>query len=88
MDEWRAFPALDPDLPDDLLPSAWPRAAAHELFIGCYDLLAPLAADRVQQIIARYAPELACRARPHSSGLVLSPAGALSRWEPYPAGAL
>jgi phenylacetic acid degradation operon negative regulatory protein len=77
MDEWRAFPALDPDLPDDLLPSAWPRAAAHELFIACYDLLAPLAADRVQQIIARYDPELACRARPHSSGLALSPAGAL-----------
>ena len=26
MDEWRAFPGLDPDLPAELLPSAWPRA--------------------------------------------------------------
>ena len=34
MDEWRAFPGLDPDLPAELLPSAWPRASARELFIG------------------------------------------------------
>ena len=34
MDEWRAFPGLDPDLPAELLPAAWPRAAARELFIG------------------------------------------------------
>ena len=59
MDEWRAFPALDPDLPGELLPPAWPRAAARELFIGCYDMLAPLAAHRVRQVIARYGPELA-----------------------------
>ncbi len=32
MDEWRAFPALDPDLPAELLPEAWPRARARELF--------------------------------------------------------
>jgi DNA-binding transcriptional regulator PaaX len=31
MDEWRAFPALDPDLPPELLPSAWPRATARAL---------------------------------------------------------
>jgi phenylacetic acid degradation operon negative regulatory protein len=28
MDEWRAFPGLDPDLPGELLPQAWPRSAA------------------------------------------------------------
>jgi phenylacetic acid degradation operon negative regulatory protein len=74
MDEWRAFPGLDPDLPADLLPAAWPRAAARELFIGCYDLLGPLAALRVRQIIARYSPELAGRAAYHSSELKLSAA--------------
>jgi phenylacetic acid degradation operon negative regulatory protein len=74
MDEWRAFPALDPDLPAELLPAAWPRAQARELFIGCYDLLGPLAASRVRQIITRYSPELAGRAAYHSSELKLSAA--------------
>ena len=48
MDEWRAFPGLDPDLPAELLPGGWPRPAARELFIGCYDLLGPLAAREGQ----------------------------------------
>jgi phenylacetic acid degradation operon negative regulatory protein len=30
--EWRKFPFLDPDLPDDMLPARWPRRRAHELF--------------------------------------------------------
>jgi phenylacetic acid degradation operon negative regulatory protein len=30
--EWRKFPFLDPDLPESLLPSGWPRARARELF--------------------------------------------------------
>jgi phenylacetic acid degradation operon negative regulatory protein len=54
MNEWRAFPAMDPDLP--------------------YELLGPLAARRVRQIIARYSPELAGRAAYHSSQLTLSDA--------------
>jgi phenylacetic acid degradation operon negative regulatory protein len=29
---WRKFPFLDPDLPEPVLPSQWPRARAHELF--------------------------------------------------------
>ena len=74
MDEWRAFPGLDPDLPAELLPPAWPRAAARELFIGCYDLLGPPAALRVREIITRYSPELADRAAYHSSELTLSAA--------------
>ena len=72
MDEWRAFPALDPDLPGELLPDAWPRASARELFIAVYDLLGPLAARRVRQIVARYSPELAPRALYHSSELKLA----------------
>jgi phenylacetic acid degradation operon negative regulatory protein len=74
MDEWRAFPGLDPDLPDDLLPDAWPRATARELFTTTYDLLGPLAAHRVRQIIARYSPELAVHATHHSSELSDGPA--------------
>jgi phenylacetic acid degradation operon negative regulatory protein len=74
MNEWRAFPAMDPDLPYELLPPAWPRAAARDLFITCSDLLGPLAARRVRQIIARYSPELAGRAAYHSSQLTLSDA--------------
>ena len=69
MDEWRGFPELDPDLPDELLPEAWPRATARELFTTTYDLLGPLAAHRVRQIIARYSPELAVHATHHSSEL-------------------
>jgi phenylacetic acid degradation operon negative regulatory protein len=30
--EWRKFPFLDPDLPAGMLPSAWPRKRAHDLF--------------------------------------------------------
>jgi len=74
MNEWRAFPAMDPDLPDELLPPAWPRENARELFIACYDLLGPLAARRVRQIIARYSPELAVRAAYHSTELTVATA--------------
>jgi phenylacetic acid degradation operon negative regulatory protein len=74
MDEWRAFPALDPDLPDELLPATWPRGTARELFVACYDLLGPIATRRVRQIIARFSPELAVRAAYHNSALVMSDA--------------
>jgi phenylacetic acid degradation operon negative regulatory protein len=30
--KWRKFPFLDPDLPEPVLPSRWPRERAHELF--------------------------------------------------------
>jgi len=84
MDEWRAFPGLDPDLPSELLPDAWPRGAARELFIAAYDLLGPLAAHRVRQIIARYSRELAAKAAYHSSELTTAAAGG-DRVTPPPA---
>jgi phenylacetic acid degradation operon negative regulatory protein len=59
MDTWRGFPSRDPDLPSELLPRQWPRARAHDLFVGIYDALGPLAALRVEQIIKRYSPALA-----------------------------
>jgi phenylacetic acid degradation operon negative regulatory protein len=74
MDEWRAFPGFDPDLPAELLPDGWPRAVARTLFIDCYDLLGPLAATRVRQIITTASAELADLAAYHSSELKLSTA--------------
>jgi phenylacetic acid degradation operon negative regulatory protein len=29
---WRKFPFLDPDLPESVLPSQWPRRRAHDVF--------------------------------------------------------
>jgi len=74
MDEWRAFPGLDPDLPAELLPAAWPRSQAREEFIACYDLLGPLATRRVRQVIGRYSPDLAGLAAFHSTKLTVLPA--------------
>ena len=59
MDTWRAFPHLDPDLPDSVLPANWPRTQAREIFAETYDTLGPLAEFRFRQIIGAYAPELA-----------------------------
>lgn len=30
--EWRKFPFLDPDLPEQMLPRGWPRSKAHRVF--------------------------------------------------------
>ncbi|HMH92679.1 MAG TPA: PaaX family transcriptional regulator C-terminal domain-containing protein [Streptosporangiaceae bacterium] len=59
MDTWRVFPALDPDLPAEVLPDGWPRQRAHEIFAQVYDSLGPLAEARFRQIISKYSPELA-----------------------------
>lgn len=39
--DWRRFPYLDPDLPDDYLPEAWPGAAASQLFTDRYSAWKP-----------------------------------------------
>lgn len=72
MDRWRAFPALDPELPEELLPPQWPRGTARELFIATYDRLGPLAVHRVRQILAEHAPELAEHATYHDSDVDLA----------------
>lgn len=38
---WRRFPTIDPDLPAELLPERWPKAAAVELFQERHRSLAP-----------------------------------------------
>jgi phenylacetic acid degradation operon negative regulatory protein len=73
MDTWRRFPGLDPELPTSVLPASWPRQRAREIFMQVYDGLGPLAELRVRQIIAPYSPEIAQRARHHTT------AGGISR---------
>lgn len=73
MDAWRAFPGLDPQLPRRLLPADWPRPRARELFIDTYERLGVPASERVREVIARYAPDLAHHVVPFS---VTDPPGA------------
>lgn len=63
MDTWRNFPALDPDLPHELLPGDWPRQAARQIFVEVYDGLGPLAVIRVRQVLGEFAPALTSHVR-------------------------
>jgi phenylacetic acid degradation operon negative regulatory protein len=65
MNAWRQFPAVDPDLPAELLPSGFPRSSARTLFAELYDMLRPLAEIRIRGILADYAPEHADLIRSH-----------------------
>lgn len=67
MDTWRRFPALDPDLPAQVLPADWPRASARALFAELYDLLGPLAELRVRHVVAASDPHLAQLVRFHTT---------------------
>lgn len=68
MDVWRRFPALDPELPPEVLPADWPRAAARAAFAELYDLLGPLAELRVRQVLGASSPELAALVSVHTTG--------------------
>jgi phenylacetic acid degradation operon negative regulatory protein len=67
MDTWRNFPNLDPELPDQLLPPAWPRRAARGIFAEVYNGLGPLAEARVTQVVSWHAPELTGFVRHHTT---------------------
>jgi phenylacetic acid degradation operon negative regulatory protein len=47
---WRRFPFLDPDLPARLLPSRWPRARAHALFVNRHQRWQPQARAFFEQL--------------------------------------
>lgn len=64
---WRSFPERDPDLPAEMLPAGWRRAAAQRLFLEVYDRLGPLAELRFRQVLADYDPALAELASHHTS---------------------
>jgi phenylacetic acid degradation operon negative regulatory protein len=68
MDIWRNFPNLDPELPDQLLPSGWPRRQARGIFAEVYDGLGPLAEARVKQVVSKHAPELTGFVSHHTTG--------------------
>ena len=56
---WFAFANSQAELPEALLPSHWPGAAARRLFEDLYDGLGPLAALRVAQHISAHDAALA-----------------------------
>lgn len=51
--EWRKTPYLDPGLPVELLPSAWPGVTASELFAQLQVRLAPTARKFVEDVVTR-----------------------------------
>jgi phenylacetic acid degradation operon negative regulatory protein len=72
MDTWRRFPNLDPELPSEALPAQWPRQRSREIFTEVYDKLGPLAEFRMRQVIAAHSPELAQRAKHHTTASALA----------------
>lgn len=58
MDTYRRFPALDPELPESMMPADWPRSRTQALFAEVYDALGALAEIRVRQVVGVFAPEL------------------------------
>jgi phenylacetic acid degradation operon negative regulatory protein len=67
IDVWRTFPALDPELPAELLPEQWPAPRARELFTDVYDTLGPQATRRFRELVAADDPRAALLARHHTS---------------------
>ncbi|MDT7633187.1 MAG: phenylacetic acid degradation operon negative regulatory protein, partial [Pseudonocardiales bacterium] len=57
IDAWREFPAVDPELPDELLPRGWPQPRARALFTGIYDVLGLPASARFRTLVSRHDPE-------------------------------
>lgn len=53
---WRKFPFLDPDLPQELLPSSWPHQRAHDLFAARHGRLAAPARAYFEELEAGLSP--------------------------------
>lgn len=51
IDEYRRFPALDPQLPGRLMPDDWPRQRARDVFEHGYDHLGQVAETRVREVL-------------------------------------
>ncbi|WP_255440659.1 PaaX family transcriptional regulator C-terminal domain-containing protein [Actinoplanes sp. ATCC 53533] len=51
MDAYRRFPALDPQLPQHLMPTGWPREQARLLFERGYDRLGERPEEWVRRIL-------------------------------------
>jgi phenylacetic acid degradation operon negative regulatory protein len=72
IDAWRAFPAVDPELPDELLPAEWPLMRARQLFATVYDALGPAASDRFRALLAIHDPAAADLTAHHTSTTALN----------------
>ncbi|WP_093411421.1 PaaX family transcriptional regulator [Micromonospora sediminimaris] len=59
MDSWRKFPDIDPDLPNHLLPTPWPRQQARDTFLDIHSALGALAQARLVQVATPYWPDAA-----------------------------
>lgn len=81
--KWRAFPAIDPDLPRGALPPDWPQREARRLFVTIYDESALLAELAVRSILEKYSPEAADSARVLSVERALTEYAALAGDIPY-----
>jgi phenylacetic acid degradation operon negative regulatory protein len=79
MDQWRGFYRNDPQLPDTLLPTSWPRRRAAQIFISLYDTLGPLAELRCWQIIERAGAQPEARPRHFTSATVPRPLDSLNQ---------
>lgn len=54
LDEYRRLPFFDPDLPEELLPSGWPRSRATSVFNDYYALLAASANEYFDSVFGSY----------------------------------
>ncbi|KLU08357.1 hypothetical protein ABL57_18370 [Kocuria sp. SM24M-10] len=65
MNVWRAFPKVDPGLPESMLPPEWPRQRARAIFERLYLELSSPAQRRIREVVTRHQPEYAELARAH-----------------------
>lgn len=66
VDAWREFPGLDPELPEQLLPTDWPLARAHALFARIYDATGPAAEAHVRSVVTAHDPDAAAAVVHHA----------------------
>jgi phenylacetic acid degradation operon negative regulatory protein len=67
MDAYRHFPIIDPQLPIELMPARWPRAAAREVFVAVYDGLAERAQEHVRTVVSRFSGSPCTEIRAHTT---------------------
>ncbi|MGV9213723.1 PaaX family transcriptional regulator [Micromonospora sp. RB23] len=59
MDSWRRFADIDPDLPEHLLPTPWPRQEARDTFLEIHSALGALAQARLVEVATPHWPDAA-----------------------------
>jgi phenylacetic acid degradation operon negative regulatory protein len=68
--DYRKFPFRDPDLPGELLPTAWHGTEAHEVFRTEHDLLAPAADGFIDEVLAAVPKRAADMTTEHADLLI------------------